>query len=123
MAPLRRADWRRPVAIGPIELFRYSALTFNAHRIHYDRDYATGVENYPGLVVHGPLIATLLLDNFLRWRPADTIAKFSYRAKSPLFDGAPFELFATAREGSALVWAQTDSAVVAMEGEVESRPA
>ena len=63
-----------PSAPGPVELFRYSALTFNSHRIHYDRDYATGVEGYPGLVVHGPLIATLLVDNFLRWSPQAPIA-------------------------------------------------
>ena len=73
-------------------LFRYSALTFNAHRIHYDRRYATEVGGYPGLVVHGPLIATLLLDLVRRNLPDAKIGRFSFRAVSPLFDTAPFEL-------------------------------
>ena len=64
-ASAERYDFRRCVAPGPVELFRYSALTFNGHRIHYDRDYATGAEGYPGLVVHGPLIATMLVDTLL----------------------------------------------------------
>ncbi|MFL6697874.1 MAG: MaoC family dehydratase N-terminal domain-containing protein, partial [Vitreoscilla sp.] len=60
-APLEAA-WRREIHPDPVLLFRYSALTFNGHRIHYDRPYATGIEGYPGLVVHGPLLATLLAD-------------------------------------------------------------
>ena len=71
-------------------LFRYSALTFNGHRIHYDRRYVTEVEGYPGLVVHGPLIATLLLELLRRERPDATVMRFSFRAVSPLFDVAPF---------------------------------
>jgi 3-methylfumaryl-CoA hydratase len=71
-------------------LFRYSALTFNGHRIHYDRRYVTDVEGYPGLVVHGPLIATLLLDLLRRQRPDAVVQAFSFRAVSPLFDIAPF---------------------------------
>ena len=68
-------------------LFRYSALTFNGHRIHYDRRYVTEVEGYPGLVVHGPLIATLLLDLLRRNLPeCRCVARFSFRAVSPLFD-------------------------------------
>jgi 3-methylfumaryl-CoA hydratase len=59
-------------------LFRYSALTFNGHRIHYDHPYATGQEGYPGLVVHGPLTATLLLDAFRSARPEKRILKFDY---------------------------------------------
>jgi 3-methylfumaryl-CoA hydratase len=112
----QQTDWRRAVTLGPVELFRYSALTFNGHRIHYDRDYATQVEGYPGLVVHGPLIATLLVDNLLRRRPAVEIRKFSYRAKSPLFEGTAFELSAALREGGAHVWAQAAGTQVAMEG-------
>jgi 3-methylfumaryl-CoA hydratase len=73
-------------------LFRYSALTFNAHRIHYDYRYATGVEGYPGLVVHGPLIATMLLDLLRRNMPEANVARFSFRAISPLFDTAPFRV-------------------------------
>ena len=65
-------------------LFRYSALTFNGHRIHYDRPYVTGEEAYPGLVVHGPLIATLLVDLVRRNRPDARIAQFSFPAASPV---------------------------------------
>jgi 3-methylfumaryl-CoA hydratase len=73
-------------------LFRYSALTFNGHRIHYDRDYVTKEEHYPGLVVHGPLIATLLLDLLTRNRPDARVASFNFRAVGPLFDTESFEV-------------------------------
>jgi 3-methylfumaryl-CoA hydratase len=119
---LLEADLRRSVAPGPVELFRYSALTFNGHRIHYDREYARDQEGYPGLVVHGPYIATLLVDNFLRARPASRIAKFAYRAKSPLFDGAPFELCAKFERNGARVWAQAPSGAIAMEGSLTLAP-
>jgi 3-methylfumaryl-CoA hydratase len=68
-------------------LFRYSAVTFNSHRIHYDQPYATGVEGYRGLVVHGPLIATLLLDLAAREFGPNTLKKFTMRAQSPAFCG------------------------------------
>lgn len=83
-------DWIREIRPDPVLLFRYSALTFNGHRIHYDRPYATEIESYPGLVVHGPLIATLLVD-LLRSNLADAVvASFSFRAVKPLFDTASF---------------------------------
>lgn len=69
---------------APILLFRYSALTFNAHRIHYDVDFCRH-EGYPDLVVHGPLVATLLLDLFYHKSPNQQLARFDYRARSPLF--------------------------------------
>lgn len=80
------ALWTRRIEPDPVLLFRYSALTFNGHRIHYDRSYATGVEGYPGLVVHGPLVATLMLDLLRRELPGRRVATFSFRAVSPLFD-------------------------------------
>jgi 3-methylfumaryl-CoA hydratase len=67
-------------------LFRYSALTFNSHRIHYDRPYVTEVEGYPGLIVHGPLIATLLADLLRRNLPDAALRRFEFRAVRPLFD-------------------------------------
>jgi 3-methylfumaryl-CoA hydratase len=73
-------------------LFRYSALTYNAHRIHYDAPYATGVEGYPGLVVQGPLIATLLLDLCAREFGADALVRFNFRARAPAFCGEALEL-------------------------------
>lgn len=84
------AAWERIVQPDDVLLFRYSALTFNAHRIHYDRRYAMEVGGYPGLVVHGPLIATLLLDLVRRNLPGANVVRFSFRAVSPLFDTAPF---------------------------------
>jgi 3-methylfumaryl-CoA hydratase len=110
-------EWRRSIALGPVALFGYSALTFNGHRIHYDRDYARNQENYPGLVVHGPYIATLLVDNFLRWRPQTPIAKLAYRARSPLFDGRSFDLCAVSNENGARLWAQEPGRPIAMEAE------
>ena len=71
-------------------LFRYSALTFNGHRIHYDRRYVTEVEGYPGLIVHGPLIATLLLDLLRHELPEANVARYEFRALRPLFDLHPF---------------------------------
>ena len=83
------AEWRRDIAPDDVLLFRYSALTFNSHRIHYDRRYVTEVEGYPGLVVHGPLIATLLID-LVRRNTDRPILSFDFRALKPLFDIAPF---------------------------------
>lgn len=87
-------DASRRVVPDDVLLFRYSALTFNGHRIHYDRRYVTQVEGYPGLVVHGPLIATLLLDLLRRTWPHVVVRAFSFRALLPLFDTAPFDLCA-----------------------------
>ncbi len=84
------ATWQRQISPDPVLLFRYSALTFNGHRIHYDRPYATEVEGYPGLVVHGPLIATLLLDLLRREAPAAEVVEFRFKAVRPTFDLAPF---------------------------------
>ena len=89
LAPVGEA-WERVIQPNDVLLFRYSALTFNAHRIHYDRRYATEVGGYPGLVVHGPLIATLLLDLVRRNLPDAKVGRFAFRAVSPLFDTAPF---------------------------------
>lgn len=79
---------------SPIVLFRYSALTFNGHRIHYDRDYAKDVEGHGGLVVHGPLIATLLADFACQAAKGETLSGFSFRATAPVFDDTPLRLLA-----------------------------
>ncbi|MDB5848826.1 MAG: acyl-CoA dehydrogenase [Rhodoferax sp.] len=84
------AAFSRTLVPDDVLLFRYSALTFNGHRIHYDRRYVTEVEGYPGLIVHGPLIATLLVDLLRREQPQATLAKFEFRAVRPTFDIAPF---------------------------------
>lgn len=83
---------REVVTPSIVMLFRYSALTFNGHRIHYDREYARQVEGYPDLVFHGPLTATFLADFARREAQGKRLTQFSYRALSPLFDTAPFEM-------------------------------
>ena len=86
------APWQREWVPDPVSLFRYSALTFNGHRIHYDRSYVTQEEGYPGLIVHGPLIATLLVDLVRRQVPQARLASFQFRAVRPTFDLHPFRL-------------------------------
>src|SRR4051794_2558760 len=86
------AVWRREIHPDDVLLFRYSALTFNGHRIHYDRRYVTEVEGYPGLVVHGPLLATLMLELLRDQRPEAHLAAYEFRALRPTFDTAPFEV-------------------------------
>jgi 3-methylfumaryl-CoA hydratase len=84
--------WGRTLVPDDVLLFRYSALTFNGHRIHYDRRYVTEVEGYPGLVVHGPLIATLLMDLLRRQMPGADVAAFRFKAVRPTFDLHPFKV-------------------------------
>ena len=84
--PLPPCQWSEAVAIDPVLLFRFSALTFNGHRIHYDRPYATEVERYPGLVVHGPLQAMLLFEAATRRHPDRRPTSFTFRGIRPLFD-------------------------------------
>ena len=83
--------WTRTITPDPVSLFRYSALTFNPHRIHYDRPYAMNVEGYPGLVVHGPFSQQCLLD-LLRDSTDRPLLKFVMRARAPIFDVGPFTL-------------------------------
>jgi 3-methylfumaryl-CoA hydratase len=84
------AAWSRTITPDPVLLFRYSALTFNGHRIHYDRSYTTDVEGYPGLIVHGPLIATMLMELLCAQLPQQRVREFSFRAVSPTFDTDTF---------------------------------
>jgi 3-methylfumaryl-CoA hydratase len=104
-APPGESVWHRTIVPDDVLLFRYSALTFNAHRIHYDRRYVTQVEGYPGLVVHGPLQATLLLDLMRRERAEARLREFAYRALAPLFDTDRFTLNGRPRgSGFAELW-------------------
>jgi 3-methylfumaryl-CoA hydratase len=112
----RAASDVRKINPDSVLLFRFSALTFNAHRIHYDRDYAVEVEAYPGLVVHGPLTAMLLMDHHLRAHPRSNVARYEFRAQSPLFDTAPFDLCA---DGSDL-WARGPHGETAMRAKIET---
>ncbi len=111
-------DATRSIVPDPVMLFRYSALTFNAHRIHYDRDYARGVEGYAGLVVHGPLIATLLMDHFLRTVPGAAPRHFRFRAEAPLIDGASFDLCLAHEGAGARLWARDAAGQATMRADV-----
>ena len=115
------AVWRRDVAPDPVMLFRYSALTFNGHRIHYDWPYATKVEGYPGLVVHGPLIGTLLMDLIRRQSGGARLRRFAYRAQGPLFDTEPFSVEGNpgADGRTAKVWARGPDGALAMSADAE----
>ncbi|MFC7554560.1 MaoC family dehydratase N-terminal domain-containing protein [Pseudoroseomonas wenyumeiae] len=113
--------WQRSLVPDAVMLFRYSALTFNGHRIHYDRDYVTHEEGYPGLIVHGPLVATLLLDLVRREMPEARVTGFSFRAMSPLFDGAPVTLNGNPPDGEGRVtlWATNPAGGLAMRAEAQ----
>ncbi|WP_016701835.1 MaoC family dehydratase N-terminal domain-containing protein, partial [Pseudomonas chlororaphis] len=116
--PLIQGDWREPVEPSPTLLFRYSAVTFNGHRIHYDFPYVTETEGYPGLVVHGPLIATLSLRAFCRAHPGARLRRFAYRGLRPLIAPQPFEVGGRiVRPGVAELWAGNDAGL-AQRGEV-----
>ena len=112
------AKWSREITPDPVLLFRYSALTFNGHRIHYDRSYATEVEGYPALIVHGPLIATLLMELLRDEFPAARVKSFSFRAVSPLFDINPFSVCGRSEgDGRVTLWALNHRGELAMQAE------
>lgn len=104
-APAR--DWGTEITPTPVLLFRYSAVTFNGHRIHYDLDYVTKQEGYPGLVVHGPLIATLMLQAFVDANPGLEPQVFTYRGLRPLIAPTPFEVAGVRQDANlAHLWAE-----------------
>jgi 3-methylfumaryl-CoA hydratase len=115
------APWQREIVPDAVLLFRYSALTFNGHRIHYDRQYVTEVEGYPGLIVHGPLIATLLVDLVRRHAPEGFIKSFNFKAVRPTFDLHPFRLNGQpSGDGKTIrLWAQDHEGWLTMQGSAE----
>jgi 3-methylfumaryl-CoA hydratase len=118
--PLPECTHRERVAIDPVFLFRISALTFNSHRIHYDRAYATEVEHYPGLVVHGPAQALLLYGAATRWAPGRTPARFTFRAVAPLFDFDDASVNGRAREDGGLdLFTANAAGAVAMQARLD----
>ena len=107
--------FHRVISPDPVLLFRYSALTFNGHRIHYDQPYATGVEGYPGLVVHGPLLATLLMD-LLRRQDMGRVTGFAFRALATITDTADFAVHGAPQpDGSVRLWARRADGALAMD--------
>jgi 3-methylfumaryl-CoA hydratase len=121
------ARWRRELVPDDVLLFRYSALTFNGHRIHYDRRYVTEVEAYPGLIVHGPLIATLLVDLVRREMPHARIKRFEFKAIRPTFDGRVMRVCGTPQgdasagtvAGTVDLWAQDHEGWLTMKATAE----
>ncbi len=109
------ATWQRTIVPDDVLLFRYSALTFNGHRIHYDRKYVTEVEGYPGLIVHGPLIATLLMDLLRRHAPDAEVASFRFKAVRPTFDLHAFKVNGQRDGNSVKLWAQDHEGWLTMD--------
>jgi 3-methylfumaryl-CoA hydratase len=114
-AAVTGAAWQREIVPDDVLLFRYSALTFNGHRIHYDRKYVTEVEGYPGLIVHGPLIATLLMDLLRRSAPDAEVASFRFKAVRPTFDLHPFKVNGQREGNSVRLWAQDHEGWLTMD--------
>jgi 3-methylfumaryl-CoA hydratase len=114
LPPAPAGSWTRTVTPDATLLFRFAALTFNAHRIHYDRTYATTVEGYPGLVVQGPLTAVLLME-LVRCHERRPVTGFAFRAEAPLFDLAPFRLIGTPGGDRVHLVAQGPDAATALD--------
>ncbi len=115
--PLSEGAFTETVVPDPVMLFRYSALTGNGHRIHYDRRYVTEVEGYPGLIVHGPLQATLMAGLLVRARPGRALAQIAYRGVRPLFDLAAFTVAGTEAGGAAQLSVRDADGFVTMQAE------
>ena len=114
------SQFSREIVPDPVLLFRYSALTFNGHRIHYDRSYVTEVEGYPGLIVHGPLIATLLLDLLRRNLPDARVKSFTFRAVRPTFDINTFSVHGRRdADGKVALWGRDHEGWLTMDATAE----
>jgi itaconyl-CoA hydratase/mesaconyl-C4 CoA hydratase len=107
--PAPQAQWSENIDPTPVMLFRYSAVTFNGHRIHYDEPYVTQAEGYPGLVVHGPMIATLQCQAFTNAHPDKDVVSFSYRGLRPLVAPRAFQVAGMlTQDNTAQLWAEQD---------------
>jgi 3-methylfumaryl-CoA hydratase len=109
--------WRRTITPNPVMLFRYSAITFNPHRIHYDRTYCMETEGYPGLVVHGPFAQQCIFDLLRDSTPGKTVKTITVRARAPLFDTSPFDVIGrpTADGKGAELWTVTPKGTIAAQ--------
>ncbi|HEX2888372.1 FAS1-like dehydratase domain-containing protein [Vineibacter terrae] len=113
------ATWSKTIAPDPVLLFRFSALTFNPHRIHYDQPYVTSVEGYPGLLVHGPLMSLLQIELARRSTPGRKVATYSCRALAPVYANAAFSVQARAEaDGSVTTWIADPNGGMAQQGKV-----
>ncbi|MGA1160779.1 MAG: FAS1-like dehydratase domain-containing protein, partial [Burkholderiaceae bacterium] len=119
-AAATEAPWLRQWLADEVMLFRFSALTFNGHRIHYDRPYVTQTEGYPGLVVHGPLIATLLVDLWRQQHPLATLTHFAFKALRPTFDIHRFAVCGQpGPDQTARLWAHDHQGWLTMEAQAQ----
>ncbi len=114
--PPPKAQHRETHVSDPVLLFRYSALTFNGHRIHYDRDYVTKVEGYPGLIFHGPLQAAFIIEMAAKLRSGKAPKKFTYRGLQPLFEGTEFSINANESEAGMELWTANAEGQPTMKG-------
>jgi 3-methylfumaryl-CoA hydratase len=114
--PAPVAQHRETHVSDPVLLFRYSALTFNGHRIHYDRDYVTKVEGYPGLIFHGPLQATFIVELAARLHRGQPPKKLSYRGVQPLFEGSEFSINANTTDNGMELWTANAAGQPTMKG-------
>jgi len=110
------AKHRESHMADPVLLFRYSALTFNGHRIHYDRDYVTKVEGYPGLVFHGPLQAAFIVEFAAKLHGGKPPKKFGYRGLQPLFEGSEFSVNANDTAAGMELWTANSAGQPTMKG-------
>jgi 3-methylfumaryl-CoA hydratase len=115
-APPPAAQHRESHMADPVLLFRYSALTFNGHRIHYDRDYVTKVEGYPGLIFHGPLQAAFIVELAAKLHDDAAPKKFAYRGLQPLFEGSEFSVNANKTDGRMELWTANSAGQPTMKG-------
>jgi len=113
-------EWSVPLQLGAVELFRYSAVTFNGHRIHYDPDYTRNVEKYPAIIVQGQFIATLLCSHALARAGATRCRKFAFKAVKPLFVDQPFFLEGRRLPTGAIeAWARQEDGRINMTAAIE----
>ncbi|MBS0223108.1 MAG: MaoC family dehydratase N-terminal domain-containing protein [Proteobacteria bacterium] len=111
------ATWSKIITPDEVLLFRFSALTFNGHRIHYDQPYVTGTEGYPGLIVHGPLMGMLQMELARRSNVGRVPAGFEFRALSPIFAGMPLTVGARKEtDGSVMTWIANDKGGLVQQG-------
>jgi 3-methylfumaryl-CoA hydratase len=114
--PPPAAKHRETHMADPVLLFRYSALTFNGHRIHYDRDYVTKVEGYPGLIFHGPLQASFIVEMAAKLHGGKAPRKIGYRGLQPLFEGSEFSINANETDDGMDVWTANSAGQPTMKG-------
>ena len=111
-------DFSQEIIPDSVLLFRYSALTFNGHRIHYDRQYATEQEGYPGLIVHGPLVATLLAELLRKQKPKARWLSFRFKALAPMIDNQVLRLYGRAIDATTYaLWAENDQGSMTMSAQ------